>query len=37
LWQKAVGSFTCTADGYGSGDLDLLIAGGFGFCVLELG
>jgi hypothetical protein len=36
LWQKAVGSFTCTTDGYGSGDLDLLIAGGFGFYVLEL-
>jgi hypothetical protein len=32
-----VGSFTCIVGGSGSGSLDLLFAGGFGFCVLELG
>jgi hypothetical protein len=37
LRQKAVGSFTCNVDGYGSGGLDLLIARGFEFRVLELG
>jgi hypothetical protein len=37
LRQKAVGSFTRNVDGYGSGGLDLLIARGFGFRVLELG
>jgi hypothetical protein len=37
LRQKAAGSFTGNFGGYGNGGLDLLIASGFEFRVLELG